>query len=121
MAKKGPYRVYVTYLPDGRYYVGYSGRKGKAWEKYFGSSRIIKEHIEAGGKVIKFVLFETEKKSHALFQELLLQIQVREDPRHVGEMMNIRLNKKHLAGFTPVEWKPLSKTTIRRKINARKR
>ena len=39
-----PYRVYVTYLPDGRYYIGYSNKTDKLFQKYFGSSVVIKEH-----------------------------------------------------------------------------
>ena len=34
MAAKKNHRVYVTYFPDGRYYIGYSGKTEKQFEKY---------------------------------------------------------------------------------------
>ena len=43
MAKK--HRVYCTYFPDGRYYIGYSCKTDKQFEKYFGTSRIVNEHL----------------------------------------------------------------------------
>ena len=44
MAKeKKKHRVYCTYFPDGRYYIGYSCKTDKQFEKYFGSSTIVKE------------------------------------------------------------------------------
>ena len=44
--KKEPkvHRVYCTYFPDGRYYIGYSCKTEKQFEKYYGSSKIVKEY-----------------------------------------------------------------------------
>ena len=46
MAIKKTHRVYCTYFPDGRYYIGYSGKTDKQFEKYYGSSNIIKEYTQ---------------------------------------------------------------------------
>ena len=55
--KKEPkkHRVYCTYFPDGRYYIGYSCKTDKQFEKYFGSSTIVKESVdELKKEVINF-------------------------------------------------------------------
>ena len=44
--EKKKHRVYCTYFPDGRYYIGYSCKTDKQFEKYFGSSAIVKESTE---------------------------------------------------------------------------
>ena len=45
--EKKKHRVYCTYFPDGRYYIGYSCKTDKQFEKYFGSSTIVKETVQA--------------------------------------------------------------------------
>ena len=101
-----PYRVYVTYLPDGRYYIGYSNKTDKLFQKYFGSSVVIKEHSPEA--LTKEVIAEFDKKSHAKMQEFLLQWKYRDDPRCLNEMMHIRLKMSYLTEFKPIEWKPHS-------------
>lgn len=104
--KKAPpkvHRVYCTYFPDGRYYIGYSGKTDKQFEKYFGSSTIVKEYE---GQLTKEVIREFSAKSHAKMQEFLLQWQQRHDPKCLNSMLNIRLNKEPLADFVPLEWLP---------------
>ena len=48
----------MTYFPDGRYYIGYSGKTEKQFEKYFGSSTLIKEHTN--DDLYKEVIFEKD-------------------------------------------------------------
>jgi hypothetical protein len=64
------HRVYCTYFPDGRYYIGYSGKTDKLYEKYFGSSTLIKEY---DGELYKETIAEYDKKNYAKMQEFLLQ------------------------------------------------
>ena len=99
-----PYRVYVTYLPDGRYYIGYSNKTDKLFEKYFGSSVVIKQCNPE--ELTKEVIAEYDKKSHAKMQEFLLQWKYRDDPRCLNEMMHIRLKMSYLTEFKPIDWKP---------------
>ena len=99
-----PYRVYVTYLPDGRYYIGYSNKTDKLFQKYFGSSVVIKQCNPE--ELTKEVIAEFDKKSHAKMQEFLLQWKYRDDPRCLNEMMHIRLKMSYLTEFKPIEWKP---------------
>ena len=42
------HRVYCTYLPDKRYYIGYSCKTEKQFEKYYGSNTIVKEALDWG-------------------------------------------------------------------------
>ena len=98
------HRVYVTYFPDGRYYIGYSGKTDKLYEKYYGSSTIIKEYT--GDDLRKETLYESPKKNYAKIQEFLLQWQQRDDPNCINDMINIRLRLSHLSDFVPIEWKP---------------
>lgn len=98
------HRVYCTYFPDGRYYIGYSGKTDKLYEKYFGSSTLIKEY--AGDDLRKETIAEYDKKNYAKMQEFLLQWQQRDDPNCINDMINIRLRLTHLSEFLPVEWKP---------------
>ena len=56
------HRVYCTYFPDGRYYIGYSCKTEKLYEKYYGSSTIVKEYE---GELTKETIAEFDKKSHA--------------------------------------------------------
>jgi len=102
-AEKKVHRVYCTYFPDGRYYIGYSCKPIKQYEKYFGSGNAV---LEYEGDLIKDTLVEYEKKSYAKMQEFLLQWQCREDPRCLNDMLNIRLRRSHLAEFVPIKWSP---------------
>ena len=100
------HRVYCTYFPDGRYYIGYSGKTDKQFEKYFGSSTIVKEYE---GQLSKEVVREFTAKSHAKMQEFLLQWKFRNDPLCLNDMLNIRLRASHLKDFREVEdWNPSS-------------
>lgn len=100
---KKVHRVYCTYFPDGRYYIGYSGKPDKQYEKYFGSSTIVKEYE---GKLKKETIKVYEKKSYAKMAEFLLQWQQREDPLCLNDMINIRLRMSHLAEFESLDWHP---------------
>lgn len=107
--KKEPqkHRVYVTYFPDGRYYIGYSGKNDKQYEKYYGSSTLIKEHSK--DDLVKEDIAEYSKKNYAKMQEFLLQWEYRNDPLCLNDMIHLRLRLSHLKDFVPIEWKPLSK------------
>jgi len=102
-AVKKVHRVYCTYFPDGRYYIGYSCKPEKQYEKYFGSSTIVKEYE---GELTKETIAEFDQKSFAKMQEFLLQWQQREDPQCLNDMLNIRLRRSHLVEFKPKLWKP---------------
>ena len=99
-----PYRVYVTYLPDGRYYIGYSNKTDKLFQKYFGSSVVIKQCNP--DELTKEVIAEFDKKSHAKMEEFLLQWKYRDDERCLNDMIHIRLKMSYLTEFKPIEWKP---------------
>lgn len=100
---KKVHRVYCTYFPDGRYYIGYSGKPDKQYEKYFGSSTIVKEYE---GELVKETIKEYDQKSYAKMAEFLLQWQQREDPMCLNDMINIRLRMSHLSGFETFDWHP---------------
>ena len=74
--EKKKHRVYCTYFPDGRYYIGYSCKTDKQFEKYFGSSTIVKESID---DLKKEIIAEYETRAPAKMQEFLLQWQQRHD------------------------------------------
>ena len=99
-----PYRVYVTYLPDGRYYIGYSNKSDKLFQNYFGSSGIIKEY--SSDELTKEIIAEFDKKSHAKMQEFLLQWKYKDDERCINDMIHIRLKMSYLTEFEFIEWKP---------------
>ena len=99
-----PYRVYVTYLPDGRYYIGYSNKTDKLFQNYFGSSGVIKEY--SSDELNKEVIAEFDKKSHAKMQEFLLQWKYKDDERCINDMIHIRLKMSYLTEFKFIEWKP---------------
>jgi hypothetical protein len=101
--EKQIHRVYVTYFPNGDYYIGYSGKTQKLYEKYYGSSKYV---LEYEGQLEKETIAEYEKKSHAKMGEFLLQWQQRKDPKCLNSMLNIRLNKEPLADFEPIVWSP---------------
>ena len=101
------HRVYCTYFPDGRYYIGYSCKPEKQFEKYFGSSSIIKETSD---ELQKEVILQTSKRNHAKIQEFLLQWQCRHDSMCLNDMIHIRLRLSHLKDFTPISWTPKHST-----------
>ena len=101
------HRVYCTYFPDGRYYIGYSCKPDKQFEKYFGSSSVIKETSE---KLTKELLLVTPHRNHAKIQEFLLQWQCRHDSMCLNDMLHIRLRLSHLKDFTPIKWTPKHST-----------
>ena len=76
----------------------------KQFEKYFGSSTLIKEYTD--NDLYKEVIFESEKKNEAKVQEFLLQWQQRDDPDCLNDMIHIRLRLKHLQDFQPITWEP---------------
>ena len=90
------YKVYKTILGDGRYYYGYSGKEGAAWDKYFGSSRIVKEWQ---GVKAKQLLHEYDSKAHAQYRELLYQIESMNDPNCLNGIIHVRINTKNLSDF----------------------
>ena len=101
------HRVYVTYFPDGRYYIGYSCKTEKQFEKYFGSSRLVKEYK---GTLEKEVICEYTTRNKAKLQELLLQLQCMKDPLCMNDMLHIRLRVTHLKDFKAVKWSPRHST-----------
>ena len=100
-----PYRVYVTYLPDDRYYIGFSQKSDKLFEKYYGSSKVIKEYPEQD-QLYKEVIAEYAVKSHAKIQEFLLQWKYRDDEKCINDMIHLRLRLSYLKDFQYVEWQP---------------
>ena len=100
-----PYRVYVTYLPDGRYYIGYSQKTDKLFEKYYGSARIIKEYNDPS-LLTKEIIAEFTTKSHAKVQEFLLQWKYRDDPLCINDMIHLRLRLSYLKEYQYIEWEP---------------
>jgi len=112
--KKEPvtYKVYVTYLPTGEYYIGHSGKNEKDYEKYFGSSAyimgLIKESKEAGVPhgFTKETIGVYQKKSHSKAVEHILQWDFRLDPRCINQMWNVRLRLDHLKELVMPEWTP---------------
>jgi hypothetical protein len=101
--EKKKHRVYCTYFPDGRYYIGYSCKTDKQFEKYFGSSTIVKESVE---ELNKEIIAEYPSRAPAKMQEFLLQWQQREDPNCLNDMLHIRIRSSFLKEFKPIEWRP---------------
>ena len=106
---KPSFKVYCTYFPDNTYYIGFSTKTGKPYEKYFGSNKeilqLVKENPDSHG-LVKETIYETNKRSYARMQEFLLQWANRADPLCRNDMINIRLRMSHLSEFEPVAWKP---------------
>ena len=100
--KKEPkkHRVYCTYFPDGRYYIGYSCKTDKQFEKYFGSSTIVKESVD---ELKKEVIAEYDTRAPAKMQEFLLQWQQRHDDRCVNDMLHVRIRSSFLKDFNPID------------------
>lgn len=107
--EKQIHRVYCTYFPSGNYYIGYSGKPQRLYEKYYGSSKYV---LEYEGELKKETIAEFDKKSHAKMQEFLLQWQQRHDPDCLNSMLNIRLNKEPLSSFVSITWAPKKLTSI---------
>ena len=104
MAKeKKKHRVYCTYFPDGRYYIGYSCKTDKQFEKYFGSSTIVKE---SNDELQKEVIAEYDKRAPAKMQEFLLQWQQRHDELCLNDMLHIRIRSSFLKEFQHIDWRP---------------
>ena len=101
------HRVYCTYFPDGRYYIGYSCKTERLFEKYYGSSKIVKEYE---GELFKETIVEYGTRNKAKLQELLLQLQQFNDPLCLNDMLHIRLNRRHLKDFAPIRWSPRGDT-----------
>lgn len=104
MAKeKKKHRVYCTYFPDGRYYIGYSCKTDKQFEKYFGSSAIVKESTE---HLKKEIIAEYDTRAPAKMQEFLLQWQQRHDDCCINDMLHVRIRSSFLKDFEPIHWSP---------------
>ena len=101
------HRVYVTYFPDGRFYIGYSGKSEKLYEKYYGSSKLVTEYK---GELVKETIYVTKNKNEAKIQEFLLQWQCRHDTLCLNDMIHLRLRLKYLDSFTPIIWAPRHST-----------
>ena len=101
--EKKKHRVYCTYFPDGRYYIGYSCKTDKQFEKYFGSSKIVKESVD---EMTKEVIAEYPTRAPAKMQEFLLQWQQRHDPNCINDMLHVRIRSSFLKDFEELEWKP---------------
>jgi len=104
------HRVYCTYFSDGRYYIGYSCKTEKQFEKYYGSSSIVTEAIQNNETLQKEVILQTPNRNEAKIQEFLLQWQCRHDTLCLNDMIHIRLRLKYLSEFTPVVWAPKHST-----------
>ena len=91
------YRVYkTTLIDDDRFYIGVSGKVGKQWDKYFGSSTTIKNYK---GEMKKEVLGIYTKKSHAKYKELLEQIKYMHDPMCLNGIINVRIRREWLLDY----------------------
>lgn len=101
---KQTFKVYCTYFPNGEYYIGFSGKMGKAYDEYYGSGRNVLEYTK--GDLEKETIAEYDKKSHGKICEFLLQWKYRHDDKCLNQMINIRLNLRHLQDFKEVRWKP---------------
>ena len=101
------HRVYCTYFPDKRYYIGYSGKTEKLFEKYYGSSKLVTEYK---GELEKEVILTTPNKNYAKIQEFLLQWQCRHDSLCLNDMIHLRLRLKYLSEFESVVWSPRHST-----------
>ena len=101
--EKKKHRVYCTYFPDGRYYIGYSCKTDKQFEKYFGSSTIVKESID---NLKKEIIAEYETRAPAKMQEFLLQWQQRHDENCINDMLHVRIRSSFLKDFEPIDWTP---------------
>ena len=118
MAKK--HRVYCTYFPDGRYYIGYSCKTDKQFENYYGSSSIVKTYLQENARHVgqpvseileKEVIVEYDKRAPAKMQEVLLQWQQRHDDNCINDMLHVRLRSSYLKDFEEIKWQPRQSQT----------
>ena len=103
------HRVYCTYLPDGRYYIGYSCKDDKQYNKYYGSSRHIREFLQENSSdaLEKDTLIEYKTRSEAKLQEMMLQLQYRNDPYCINDMLHIRIRLSYIKDdFDVINWEP---------------
>ena len=87
------HRVYCTYFPDGRYYIGYSCKPKKQYDNYYGSSRLVREHA---GELVKETIRVYSNRNEAKMQEMMLQLQCKDDDRCLNDMIHIRLRMSYL-------------------------
>ena len=109
--KKTPktHRVYVTYFPDGRYYIGYSCKDDKQYKKYYGSSRHIKEFLQEHDdkELEKETIVEYKTRSEAKLQEMMLQLQYKDDSQCINDMLHIRIRLSFIKDdFSIIDWTP---------------
>ena len=100
---KKVHRVYVTYFCDGKFYIGYSCKVEKLYEKYFGSSTYVTNYT---GEMRKETIAEYASKSHAKAVEHILQWDHRFGERCINQMWNVRLRLDHLKELQLPEWRP---------------
>ncbi len=103
------HRVYCTYFPDKRYYIGYSCKDDKQYEKYYGSSRQIREFLQENStdELKKETIVEYKQRSEAKLQEMLLQLQYKDDIYCINDMLHIRIRLSYIKDdFDIVDWKP---------------
>ena len=69
-----PQKLYhIRHNATGKCYLGQTTRSGRAWDNYYGSSELFKEHLEQYGKnVTKEILFESSDKKE--FADMCVQI-----------------------------------------------
>jgi len=103
--EKKVHRVYCTYFPDGRYYIGYSCKPRRLYEKYYGSGRLVKEY---SGELTKETIRVFSNRNQAKLQEMLLQLENRHDEDCINDMIHIRLRMSQIKDFEPIEWDPKS-------------
>jgi len=101
--EKQVHRVYCTYFPNGDYYIGYSGKTQKLYEKYYGSSKYV---LQYEGELVKETIAEFEMKSWAKCVEAILQWENRHDEKMLNDMWNVRLRLSHLKDLKIPEWSP---------------
>ena len=93
------HRVYCTYFPDGRYYIGYSCKPKKQYDNYYGSSRLVREHA---GELVKETIRVYSNRNEAKMQEMMLQLQC----TTLRDNNVIRLRMSHLKDFVPERGEP---------------
>ena len=101
--EKKVHRVYCTYFEDGKFYIGYSCKTEKLYEKYFGSSSYVASYA---GRMQKETVAVYESKAHAKAVEHLLQWEHRFDDRCINQMWNVRLRLDHLKELVMPDWTP---------------
>lgn len=101
--EKKVHRVYCTYFDDGKYYIGYSCKSEKLYEKYFGSSSYVTNYT---GEMRKETIAVYDSKSHAKALEHILQWEYRHDSRCINDMWNVRLRLSHLKELKIPDWNP---------------